>query len=295
LRRVFVFPCLGLLSLVAGCGALGSGPGDAAVVNGHHIPLAAYTAQVAYKDRVQMSGNGGVDVCKGKTFQAICKSMKQSVLNDLIKEELVRQYAVKHHLSVSDAEFQRTWQQVMKDRFDNSQAVLKIWVKQYALTIPELQQMERENLLQQKVMYAVTKNMPVYAPAVRLARLMASSTSDLQHIQKILKTGRSFLDTARLLNGDKRTVCAANTCGELGWLPLTFLPAKERASLQRVKIGSIIGPFADQNGLTILKVEGRNPHYQLTPQQQLSMRQQIFATWVQRLQSRAAVQRDVTV
>jgi parvulin-like peptidyl-prolyl isomerase len=81
----------------------------------------------------------------------------------------------------------------------------------------------------------------------------------------------------------------------LGWLPLTFLPAKERASLQRVKIGSIIGPFADQNGLTILKVEGRNPHYQLTPQQQLSMRQQIFATWVQRLQSRAAVQRDVTV
>ncbi|MDQ2745607.1 MAG: SurA N-terminal domain-containing protein [Chloroflexota bacterium] len=293
MSKLYVFVIAVTLGvMVAGCGTPSlAGSSDAATVNGQQISMAAYNTQVVYKRRLAVQSSGGVDPCNVKLDAPICTQLKHTALNDLIDTMLVRQYAAKHHITVSQSEFNAQWQQLLAAQFHSNVPVMRAWVKAFGLTVPMLRQMERDGLLQQKVLYQVTKNMPTQVPAVRLASISVQTSKQLGQVRKMLRN-QSFLQVARLLLQNQESACVQNHCGELGWLPNAFLTTPERPAAT-AKVGSILGPFATQTTLSLLKVEGHSSNYQMNQQQQIAMREPLFAAWVERLQRHANIHRNV--
>lgn len=279
--------------LIAGCGTAGLGAGsDAAIVNGQHISMAAYKTQVTYQRHLAALSNGDIDPCTVKVDGPICAKIKQTALNDLIHEQLISQYAAKHHITVSSAEFHAQWVQVMADRFKNNAPVMHAWLRHFGLTETDLKGMVRAGILSQKVMYVVTQNaMPVTVPAVRLARIEVQSQAQLKQTRAMLRH-QSFIQVASLLSTNQSGPCYQNGCGDLGWLPDKFLtPAEHHAAT--APIGTLIGPLASQQGLTLLRVEGHDPRYHLNASQQLAWRQELFTHWLTARQRHASVHRYV--
>lgn len=282
---------LGLL--IAGCGTPSLGASsDAATVNGRHISMTAYKMQVTYKRRLAAIGNGDVDPCTVKVDKPICANIKQTALNDLINEELVSEYAAKHHIAVSNPEFAAQWAQVMTARFHNNKPVMRLWLKHFGLSEPALKIMVRDDLLSQKVMYAVTQpKMPATVPAVRLARIVVQTPAQMKQVHAMLKH-ESFVQVGSVLTLNQSSLCYQNKCGDLGWLPDKFLSPDERRAAT-APAGTLIGPLSSQVGLTLLQVEGHLATYHMTTAQQLSWRQQLFTAWLTQQRQHANVHRYV--
>src|SRR5690348_10263595 len=102
----FLFPALAATAVLglAGCGASTGGSSAAVTVNGQSISMAAYNKEFSY-DRVAAEDNYSFDVCSTKKTAPLCAQVKRTALNDLIGNTLVDQYAAKHQISVSNAEF----------------------------------------------------------------------------------------------------------------------------------------------------------------------------------------------
>lgn len=281
-----------LIVALAGCGSPASGaPSVAATVNGHPISLKAYHKQVAYKLYETEQTNNNVDVCKERGYGAECKQMKQDALGDLIAAELVREWAAKHGISVSKAEFQQQWAIEYKGQYHSNHLILVAFAKQLGLTPADIKNLLRENILDNKVMYRLTKNLPSVTPAVHLVRIVVSNKKELKGVRKGLKK-RSFSLEAQLLNSEKTTTCSLVTCGDIGWVPEATLPADQR-SLKTAPVNAIRGPFPGQTGEVLFQIAGRNKHYQLTQAQQLAWRQSIFAHWLLVQRKHAKVHRYV--
>jgi parvulin-like peptidyl-prolyl isomerase len=253
-----------------------------------------YTKQVTYQRYLTEEGDGGIDVCQAKIYVSLCTQLKRTVLNNLINNELVKEYAAKHHISVTSQEFATQWASVYKNKFHANAAVLHIYAKQLGMTPADFKTMVRDNTLQQQVMYRVTANMPSTAPATHLAQILVGSTAQVQKVESKYKHGESFFTIAKALLSQKNSVCRQQGCGDLGWLPNAFVPSVQK-SVITARPGSLEGPFSSQQGLALLLVEGHNARYTMTAAQQSSMRQQLFDRWLARLQQHAEVRRFVAV
>jgi parvulin-like peptidyl-prolyl isomerase len=296
LRRSFLgFGLLSLCLTVTACDSVSSSSGKAAAsVNGHAISLSTYAKQVRYKRYTTEEGTGGIDVCQAKIYASLCTQLKRTVLNTLINDELIREYAARHHISVSNQEFATQWAAVFKSRFHASTPVLRIYARELGMTPSDFKEMTREDALQQKVMYQVTREMRTTVPAVRLARIVVSSSAQVRKVEAQYRRGASFFAIARSLLSKPRSQCQQQGCGDLGWLPVAFVPPQQK-SIVSARPGSLQGPFTSQQGFTLLLVEGHDPHYAMTAQQQLSMRQQRFDRWLAQQEQHAEVRRFVAI
>jgi hypothetical protein len=283
--------------VLAACGSSNSGSDaqsrPAATVNGSAIPMGAFNKQV-WVQRIQAARSASaIDPCSaGQNFAGLCQQLKQNALDVLIDQELVDQYAQRHHMTVSDADFNRQWAVIVKDRFHNDNAVLRAFARGQHLTVADLQTFERENLVRQAVLGQVTRNMPLRWPATRLSRILAGTERELKTVQTSLKAGRSFNYVARLMRGNLRSMCAQQACGDLGWLPNVFVPVTEQAAVT-ARPGTILGPLAGQTGYTLIQVEAHQNHYLLNVDQEIAMRERIFASWLAGQRSHATIHRYV--
>jgi parvulin-like peptidyl-prolyl isomerase len=116
--------------------------------------------------------------------------------------------------------------------------------------------------------------------------------AQVHKVQTQYKHGESFFSIAAAFLRSPHSACRQAGCGDLGWLPNSFVPEQQK-SIISARPGSLEGPFSSQQGLTLLLVEGHNPHYTMTPQQQLSRRQQLFDQWLAQQEQHAEVRRFV--
>jgi parvulin-like peptidyl-prolyl isomerase len=277
---------------LSACGPSAEGQSVAARVNGHDISMSSYTKQVKYK-RVVSTDTFGIDVCAGKGTAPLCDDLKQNALNGLIQDELVREYAAKHGITVSPAEFDRRWSVIYKQKFHNNKAVLAAYAKRYGLTPSEFKASIRRDALRDKVMAAVTPNLSTVAPAIELSRIDVSDTKQVKWLKAQLRAGRDFNAVAAQLNRNKKSLCAQQGgCGEMGWLPTAFV-SPQRRGLISAKPGQVLGPFPGQRLYEFMKVEAKNPAYHMTPKQVYQRRQQVFTTWLAQQERHAAIERHV--
>jgi parvulin-like peptidyl-prolyl isomerase len=254
--------------------------------------MGSFHKEVSYK-RVVSSDSNGVDVCAIKA-PPLCAALKRDALNTLINNELVREYASGHHITVTDAEFARQWAAIDKAKFHDQPRVVRAYAGRLGWTVADLKASIRQDLLQQKVMFAVTKNMSRYTPAVKVSRIDMPNQKEIKGVQDQLASGQSFQSIAAALNKDKKSLChSEGGCGELGWLPTAFVPAGDKSVLQ-AKVGTVVGPFPGQQLYELLRVEGKNNHYPMTAQQQYRMRQQLFVQWLNRQVKKASITKHVT-
>jgi hypothetical protein len=276
-----------LAVLLVGCGSKAA-TDTAASVNGQKISMAAYSQQVRYMRRT--TAQAQMDVCVPKALASLCHKLKQSALDTLIKEELVRQYARAHHITVSNADYNREWALVMS-QFHGQVPVLQAYVKGRGISVAAFQAMVRQDLLQQAVMYRITKNMPRSVPSLLLSRIFVAKEKDAAEVRRLLK-GESFHRVAVQLNRRNGSLCRRVGCGQPAWLPDAFVGSKE-SSVLHARPGAIVGPFYETNSIVFVQVAGRVNRHRLAAAQELSLRTQIFNRWLSNQQRRAAVRRYV--
>jgi hypothetical protein len=252
-----------------------------------------YNKQV-WVQRIQAARSpSAMDPCSaGQNFAGLCQQLKQNALDALIDQKLVDQYAQQHHIAVSDADFNRQWAIIVKDRFHGDNAVLRAFARGQHLTVADLQSFERENMVRQAVLGRVTKTMSLHWPATRLSRLLTPDQRGVKNIQTLLKAGRSFNYVAYLLRANQRSLCAQQACGDLGWIPNVFVPAAEQSAVT-AHPGTILGPYTSQAGYTLVQVEAHQGHFLLNVNQEIAMRERIFARWLANQRSHAAIHRYV--
>ncbi len=293
-RRWIAASLTGISIFLAGCGG-GGGDSPAATVNGHDISMTSYN-QAVFQRRAQLQNQYG-DVCGIKGLEAACKILKQQALQSLIDAEIVREYADAHQITIPQGDLDREWFVIMKKRFAGRLDVLAAYAKKNQTTPADIKLGIADDLLQQEVVYDVTKTMSQYAPAIRLGIIRAGNRKELQNILLILRTGHDFLLTARNLSVSPTSQCAKSQshCGDLGFVPDAFVPP-ERQKLLTAPLGSVLGPYISQNELELFLVEARDPHFKMSNTQAYAMRSGVlFAAWLKRQEQAAQISRHVAV
>jgi hypothetical protein len=252
--------------------------------------MAQYKTHFTFR-RIGSATNLGLDVCKHPN-DGLCHRLKKTALSDLINIELVREYAKAHGITVSKADIDRQWQVIFARNFGGNPKVVQSYTKRYGITVAGLKTSVRDDLLQQRVMYQVTKNMPLYAPATLLSRILVGTVKGLHAVQKDLRSGVPFLVEAHHLNTDKKSLCHAQGCGLTGYLPNALLPQQQQVAATATP-GTLLPPFASQGGFTLIAVSGHRSHYHLTVGQQATMRELLFARWLTQQQQHASIKRYV--
>lgn len=283
---------LTVAALLAGCGSSSSSDKPAATVNGRTISMASYQAAFN-QERVKAADQQGYDVCSYPSLAAACTDIKRAALADVIDRELVRAYADKQHITVTDADFNRRWAIVFRTRFDNRTDVLDAFAKRLHVSVSDIRQGVRDDILRTQVLYSVTRNMSNYAPGVKLAVIIASSKAELTATKAFLARHLSFQQiTAALAQHNVRGPCGTGQCGERGWIPNALV---NNPQIAEAPAGSVIGPIASQKFWEFFRVENHSNHLRLTADQQYTLRQALFARWLQRQSETARVKRYVAV
>jgi hypothetical protein len=292
-------PVLVLGLSIAGCGSSsssGGGASQAALVNGNGVSMRAY--QIAFQNaRLETIDAQGYDPCQ--TGSTLCSLVKQQALDTVIQNELIREYAAGHNITVSPADVNRQWQLVYNQKFQARQDVLNAWLKHiYSYgglhqTVQDLKNGVAQDMLQQRVMVRVIPSVPAIAPGMRLAVIEAALPS-LKYVQQQLATGRNFMGLANVLKTQKKSQCKQLRCGELGWVPNQLIPAN-RQQLLTAHVGSLVGPYKTSLIFDIYQVQARVDKLILTPRQQYQIRATRFADWLAAQQSHAKVTRYVAV
>jgi parvulin-like peptidyl-prolyl isomerase len=278
---------------LAGCGS-GGGGSTAATVNGQTISMTAYNKEFSY-DRVAAEDNYNFDVCSTKATAPLCAEVKRTALNDLIGNALVDQYAARHHIVVTNADFQRRWAEIDAAKFHDDPAVVTAYAKRYGWSVADFKASIRHDILEQKVMLALTRHMPLYVPAVKMSRIDVSTTKEESLVQARLHTGVPFARIVSELASNKKSLChTPRNCGEVGWLPTAFLPPADSKAATAAP-GTVIGPVSGQNVFEFLQVERHNQNYLMTAAEQYRYRQQLFSAWLAGQQRHAAITRHIQV
>jgi SurA N-terminal domain len=263
------------------------------VVNGHAVSMEAYNAE--FRQQLQAETDSvGVDPCGTKGLEPDCAIVKQRSLNNVIDAELVQEYASAHGISVTAGEDAVRWRQTFQRRFDNRTDVEHAWLRRIGISESDLRRSLHNDLLTQKVIFAVTANLSPYTSAIRLAQLEAISGADLKKIQYYLNRHVPFLSIATVLKRESLPSCTQAPCGELGWIPTAFVPSN-RSRLLTAALGTVVGPIREQLRVLYFYVEGRSNHYKMTTPQLFQLRQLKYASWVQQRQKHAKVTRYIAV
>ena len=272
---------------LSGCG--GSSAKLAASVNGHDISMSAFDQQVYYRRQVAVD-TGASDQCQAGSPAAVCGQLKSSALTDLVDDELVQQYADKHHIAVSTADFNREWAQIFKIRFQSNPALLKAFSQRMRISQADVKARVKQDMLRQAVLDRVT-TAPTTAPAIHAASLFVSGKRQADAVQAQLRSGTPFLTVARTLATDKKSSCAsAGGCGDAGWVPTALLPPYQRF-LMKARVGAPLGPFRLQQGFEFYLVEGRSRSFAMSASQQIALRGLAFSRWLVRQEQQSSIKR----
>jgi parvulin-like peptidyl-prolyl isomerase len=281
------------MSLVlAACGTSAGAQPSAATVNGTEISMSAYQKEVHYQRTLQKE-KIGLDPCTTKGMGTVCASAKKAALDNLIDVVLVRKYAKSHHIVVPESTYKRQWDIIYQHDFHREYAVLRAYAKRYGFKPGDVIRKTREKVLQDAVMFAITKQMPTRVPSTHLAKIDVKDQKQLASVQKVLKRGADFVTLGANMQREKDSLCHNLGCGDEGWIPNQFIPAGDKA-IFTARVGSIVGPYVTQQYLELIKILGRDSHKATTQQQQLRMRQNKLLQWLQQQENEAHIHRNVT-
>jgi parvulin-like peptidyl-prolyl isomerase len=264
-----------------------TGGSVAAVVNGHAIPMSTYRLMLALTQR-------NASQTAGSTTAAVA----QQAMNEIIVDELVREYAAKHHITASQAEvdarikadIQRAGS---KQAFQRELATYGLSENTYRATLLTT------SILGQKVVQQVApqsaKPEPVAQvrhiliathPQGKKARTDAQAKALAEQVLARVQHGGNFAALARQYSDDPGS---ASQGGNLGTVyPHQMVPEFDKASFSLPLHHPAL--VHSMYGYHIVEVLSRG---KATPpaQQQQQAQQQAFGAWLNVQMKRASIKR----
>ena len=259
----------------------------AAIVNGRQIPLADYERRVAQYEQSLLAQGLDATTTEG---QARLAEIRQEVLDILIDAVLVEQEAARVGVSITDADLEV---QIGADiEAGGGQAAFDEWLQATGQTREDYKQALHEALLTQRVMDAVTANIPAVAEQVHARQIVVSSAEAADQVLAELQVGADFAEVARAKSVDLAT---KDNGGDLGWFPRGLVPQKLENLAFMLQPAEIGGPLQMDDGYHFLQVTERDPARQLSPNMQSELRLGLFDRWLEEQRARATIEQLVKV
>ncbi len=271
----------------AGSKAAAGGDADvAALVNGEPVSLSDYQ-RATTEARNFLINDQKVDPNTAAGAEAL-KTMNNQVLEGLIADSLVQQYARKNNISVSDDELQKSIDALVKDmggqdKFDES-------LKSRGMTLDAFKAMQRTQLLGNKVRDAVTKDVPQTQEQIHARHILVQTNDDALKVVKRLENGEDFAKVAADVSQDPGT---AKNGGDLGWFPHgVMVPEFDQVAFGQ-PLKKFSSPVQTQFGYHIIQVLEKDPNRKLPEQQWQDLRQFRFQDWIEQQRQKADIKRKV--
>ena len=282
IRAAAGFGTLALCVSLAACGSSSGGGGTVVSVNG---------TAITHGDLDKKLENG---------------PQARQVLNQMVQQDLIDQYARDKHVDVSQAEIDKKENEI-KARYAPGQ--FEQILKQQGLTEQDVQNLLRQQIILEKavapqvhvtdadVKAFYDKNHAMFdkPEQVRARHILVADPKTAQTVLAKLKAGGNWNDLAKQYSTDPST---KDKGGELGFFGRgQMVPAFQDAAFG-AKVGQIVGPVKSPFGYHVIQVEEKKPatkatfantkdqiRTQLTQQQE----QQQIPIFLQQLRSQAKI------
>jgi parvulin-like peptidyl-prolyl isomerase len=257
----------------------------AALVNGEYVFLAEYEQRVTQYEQALLQQGLDPDTPDGKAHLALAR---QDVLEGLIDGVLVEQGAGALGVSLSDEELES---QVEADiAAGGGQAAFDEWLQTTGQTREEYKGMLRQSLLSQRVLEAVTADVPAEAEQVHARHIVVESEEAAEEILMLLQAGGDFVALARERSVD---VATQDNGGDLGWFPRGLIALELETAAFALQPGQVSGVVHLGEGYHIVQVVEREAARSLTPEMQFDLKLAVFDQWLADLRAAATIERFV--
>lgn len=258
----------------------------AATVNGEAIPLADYQREVA-QARNFLLNEQKVNPATPEGDQAL-KTVYNQVLEGLISEVIIRQYAQKNGITITEDEVKKSVDQLVKDM--GSQAEFDKALAARGLTQETFTQTQRAQLIGNKVRDAVTANVPQTAEQVRARHILVQTVDEAVRAARRIEGGESFDKVAKEVSKDPGTAKAG---GDLGWFPRGLMVPEFEQQAFSLALNQVSSPVQTQFGYHILQVLEKDPNRKLPEDRWQELRQAKFQDWLEDQRNAAKIERLV--
>lgn len=262
-RTVSVVLAVGLLAL----GLSGCKKDAAAIVNGEVI------SKTSIDQQLQQLSSQYPQMFQGKDGEQRKAEFRQRLIDNAVSTVLIKQEAERQGITVSDSQIESQTAELKKG-FPN-EAAFQDALKKNGITLDELKQREKENLLSQRLIEKLTakidpseKELNDYYQKNKSTVFEEKASVHAWHIlfdekdkataEKVLgqlKSGGNFAALAKQYSKDPGS---KEKGGDLGWPTTPYVP-EFQAALDKMKAGEISGLVKSQFGYHIIKVIEKRP------------------------------------
>lgn len=267
-----------------------TGGATAAVVNGHQIPMSDFRFLFGVNQHRAAGQPGSTN-----------KVIAQQTMNEVILDELVREYAASHHISVTQTELQAHVKQDMAQA--GGEKTFNSRLAQYGLNKASYIRLLEPALLTQKVEQAVAPLSSAKVPVAHVrhiliatkpqgkpARTDAQAHALAETVLNKLQHGASFATLAKKYSDDPGSAQAGGNLGNV-YPNQTVAPFNQAAFTQKIGSYQIVHTVY---GYHIIEVLSRGTGT-MPAQQQQQAQQQKFEQWLNAQMAKAKIQRIAKV
>ena len=260
--------------------------GPVAVVNGQEVSAEVYQREVARRQAGLAQRGVNLNTPQG---QAQLTQEKQMALDNMIDDMLIAQEAARQGVSVTDAEIEAAFQEIIKQV--GSQQAFEQLLAQSGQTLDEARSIQRTQMLNNKMRDKVVAGIQT-AEQVRARHILVDSLATAQALLAQIQGGADFGTVAQQSSLDTTTKSSG---GDLGWFPRGVLPSKELEdaafSLQPGQLSNVVQSAFGYHLLQVLERDAARP---LAGEQLVLVQQQAMENWLSGLRAQAQVQRAAT-
>lgn len=247
----------------------------AAKVNGVEIPLdeyrlQAFTAMGYFVDQ-------GLDPSSDEGQEQL-KAVRKQVLDDIINQALIDQYAEEHDIQVGDDEVDASVQTYIdnlggREEFDK-------YLETARTSEDQVREMERRSLIGKKVVEAVVGEAPTTAPYVHARHILCDTRDDCEAARERIEGGEDFATVAEEVSKD---VTTKSRGGDLEWVTRGMLPgAAFEDVIFSLEPGDLSGVVDSEFGFHVVEVLEVDPERKMDEAQRFQVQEKLFLDWVRK-------------
>jgi parvulin-like peptidyl-prolyl isomerase len=247
-----------LSAVLTGCGAQ-----NVATVNGQGIPLSDLQQQFANVKQQYPQMFAGADAAARQ------KDFAKRLLDNLIDQQLVAQYAQQNGITVDETQITKQLAQ-LKSQFKDDKTYQDA-LKKFGTTEDKLKEQIRQQLLLQAVTAKLAKSTAITDAEIKAyydknkAQFTQTAGKRVSHIlvaakdkalaDSILKQVQGGADFASLAKKYSIDQASATKGGDLGWPTTPYVPEFQAAVDKLKKVGQVSGVVKSTYGYHIIKLE----------------------------------------
>jgi parvulin-like peptidyl-prolyl isomerase len=270
-------------SPVESSGPTENGQPLAARVNGQPIYFDAFQKQVVQTESAL--AEQGI-LLEGTDGEAQRAQVQENVLKGLIEQVLIEQAATAMQIRVTDEELNTS----LEASAAQSSQSMETWLIENNMTMEELREMQRSQLITSKVIEKLSEMVPNTAEQVHARHIFTVDRSKAEDAAAQLATGEAFASVAQDLSEDFST---APNGGDLGWFPreTPMMPPVVMDIAFTLQPGQNSSVVESEIGFHIVRVEAKETNRPLTQDMLIYVRQKAFRSWLDQQISDATVER----